>query len=157
VAELSWTAWPAGRHPIRAVLALAFIGLLGWTIQALFQTSYFTVLALLLVWSQVADFFLPTRYELDDSTVRVRGLVGRKEKSWSDFRSYHVDPSGMLLSPFLERSRLERFRGTSLQFHGNRDEVVSFVEQAMTETEETDERVEDADPDEDGGTGAHGT
>ncbi len=61
----------------------------------------------------------------------VRGLVSGKAKGWSDFRSYHVDREGLLLSPFVERSRLERFRGVSLQFHGNRDEVVAFVERAM--------------------------
>jgi len=149
VAELSWTAWPAGRSPVRAIIAVGFVVLLGWTIQSLFHTTYFTIVALLLVWGQVAGFFLPTRYELDDSAVRVRGLVARKEKSWSDFRSYYVDPSGVLLSPFLERSRLERFRGTSLQFHGNRDEVVAFVERALAEEGESEDRVEDAERDED--------
>ncbi len=153
--RLSWTAWPAGRNPTRALLALAFIGLLGWTIQSLFRTTYFTVVALLLVWSQISDFFLPTRYELDEEKVRVRGLIGRREKSWDEFRSYHVDPSGVLLSPFVERSRLERFRGTSLQFHGNRDEVIAFVEQRMKVGEESAGRVEDAERDEDRGTGAH--
>ncbi|MBD3367915.1 MAG: hypothetical protein GF405_07070 [Candidatus Eisenbacteria bacterium] len=157
MAELRWTAWPAGRSPVRAIIAVAFLGLLGWTIQSLFRTPYFTIVALLLVWGQVAGFFLPTRYLLDDEGVRVKGVLATTEKSWSEFRSYYVDRTGLLLSPFLERSRLERFRGTSLQFHGNRDEVVTFVERAMTRTEETDERVEDAEPDEDGGTGTHGT
>lgn len=141
--NLTWTAWPARRSPVRAVLALAFIVLMAWTIQSLFRTTYFTIVAVLLVWGQVAGFFVPTRYTLADDKVAVRGVVSRREKDWSEFRSFYVDREGILLSPFLERSRLERFRGLSLQFHDNRDEVVSFVERAMARREVQDEHVGD--------------
>jgi len=129
--SLSWTSWPMLRSPVRAVLAMAFIAVMAWFIQSLFETTYFTVVAVLLVWGQVAGFFLPTRFELGDDGVYVRGLVSRRKKPWGEFRSYYVDREGLLLSPFEERSRLERFRGVSLQFHGNRDEVVAFVERVM--------------------------
>lgn len=120
------------RSPVRAVLAVAFIVLMAWTIQAMFRTTYFTVVAVLLVWGQVAGFFLPTMFSLTDERVSVRGLVSRREKDWSEFRSHYIDREGVLLSPFVERSRLDRFRGVSLQFHGNRDEVVAFVERKMS-------------------------
>ncbi|MBN2565763.1 MAG: hypothetical protein JXB46_08630 [Candidatus Eisenbacteria bacterium] len=141
------------RSPMRAAIAVAFIVLMAWTIQSLFQTTYFTVVAVLLVWGQVAGFFVPTRYELTDEKVAVRGLVSRREKWWGEFRSYHVDRDGLLLSPFVDRSRLERFRGVSLQFHGNRDEVVAFVERQM------ERRGEDGgtEPDEPGGGNGQGT
>lgn len=129
--SLSWTSWPMLRSPVRAVIAVAFIALMTWFIQSWLGTTYFTIVAVLLVWGQVAGFFLPTRFALTDEGVSVRGLVSKREKSWSEFRSHYVDREGLLLSPFLERSRLERFRGVSLQFHGNRDEVVAFVERMM--------------------------
>lgn len=130
--NLSWTSWPMLRSPVRAVVAVAFVVLMAWTIQSLFETTYFTVVAVLLVWGQIAGFFLPTRFKLTSDTVSVRGLVSRREKDWGEFRSHYVDREGVLLSPFLERSRLERFRGLSLQFHGNRDDVVKFVEREMS-------------------------
>ena len=130
------------RSPLRAALAVLFIAVMAWTIQSVFRTTYFTVVAVLLVWGQVAGFFLPTRYELTDEKVNVQGLVTRREKKWSEFRSYYVDPNGLLLSPCVGRSRLERFRGVSLQFHGNRDEVVSFVERRM-DRESADARMGD--------------
>ena len=154
--SLSWTSWPALRSPVRASVAVAFVAMMAWTIQSLFSTTYFTVLAVLLVWGQIAGFFLPTRYALTEDRVSVRGLVSRREKSWDEFRSFYVDKEGLLLSPFDERSRLERFRGVSLQFHGNRDEVVDFVERMMgagsqtgsggegaSETDEPDRRMGD--------------
>jgi hypothetical protein len=113
-------------------MAVVFIVLMAWTIQSWFRTTYFTVVAVLLVWGQVAGFFLPTRFALTGTGVSVRGLVSKREKDWGEFRSYYVDREGLLLSPFTERSRLERFRGVSLQFHGNRDEVVAFVERVMS-------------------------
>ena len=124
------------RSPFRAIAAIAFVALVAWTLQTWLQAGYFTVIAVLLVWGQVASFFLPTYYTLTEEEVSVRGLVSTREKAWTDFRSYLVDREGILLSPFEERSRLERFRGLSLQFHGNRDEVVAFVEAAMARTRE---------------------
>ena len=135
VESLKWTSWPMLRSPVRAVIAVAFIALMTWFIQSWLRTTYFTVIAVLLVWGQVAGFFLPTRFELTADGVSVRGLVSRREKDWSEFRSYYVDREGLLLSPFLERSRLERFRGVSLQFHGNREEVVAFVRRKMARSD----------------------
>ena len=140
--SLSWTSWPMLRSPVRAALAVAFVVLMAWTIQAMFRTTYFTAVAVLLVWGQVAGFFLPTRFSLTDERVSVRGLVSRREKNWSEFRSHYVDREGVLLSPFVERSRLDRFRGVSLQFHGNRDEVVAFVERMMARGDDTGDSAE---------------
>ncbi len=130
------------RSPVKAVLAVAFVVLMAGTIQALFRTTYFTVVAVLLVWGQIAGFFLPTRFSLTGDGVCVRGLVSRREKSWSEFRSHYVDKEGVLLSPFIERSRLERFRGVSLQFHDNRDEVVAMVERMMARGDDTGDSAE---------------
>lgn len=119
------------RSPLRAIAAVCFMCLAGWTIQSWLHAGYFTVLALLLMWGQIAGFFLPTTYVLAEEGVKIKGLISAKARSWSEFRSYYEDRNGILLSPFVGRSRLERFRGLSLQFHGNRDEVRSFVEKAM--------------------------
>lgn len=143
------------RSPVRAAVAVAFMVLMAWTIQSLFGTTYFTVVAVLLVWGQVAGFFLPTRFSLTEEGVSVRGLVSRREKGWDEFRSHYVDREGLLLSPFLERSRLERFRGVSLQFHGNRDEVVEFVDRMMDRRADADGGERDGGSEEpDGGVGA---
>ncbi len=150
MSELAWTAWPMRRSPVRAGLGIAFIALVAWTLQSWLGTPYFTIIAVLLLWGQVASFYLPTRYRLTEEGVSVRGAVARRERPWSDFRSFFVDHDGVLLSPFIERSRLERFRGLSLQFHGNRDAVVAFVEEKIP-SEAMDAAVGDEGREEDGG------
>jgi hypothetical protein len=142
VSELSWTAWPMMRSPVRAAVGILFIALVAWTLQSWLRTGYFTVIAVLLLWGQVAGFYLPTRYALTDNGVSVRGIITKRNKEWGDFRSYFVDRDGVLLSPFIGRSRLERFRGLSLQFHGNRDDVVAFVKAALG-AEENDAVLDD--------------
>lgn len=126
------------RSPFRAIAAILFVALVAWTLQTWLHAGYFTVIAVLLVWGQVASFFLPTYYTLTEDSIAVRGALGRREKAWSDFRSYLIDREGVLLSPFAERSRLERFRGLSLRFHGNREQVIAFVEDAMARRREKD-------------------
>ncbi len=154
-AELSWTAWPMLRNPVRASAGLAVIALVAWTLQSWLETGYFTVLAVLLMWGQVAGFYLPTRYSLTEESVLVRGLVSRREKSWGEFRSFHKDREGVLLSPFIGRSRLERFRGVSLQFHDNRDEVMAVVERMIVDREEDNgDVVDESGKGGDGGQGA---
>ena len=143
MAVLKWRAWPMLRSPIRAAVAVAFVVIVAWFLQTWLRAGYFTVIAVLLVWGQVAGFFLPTWYELGDEKLSVKGLMTRREKRWSEFRTYHVDREGVLLSPFLSPSRLAKFRGLSLQFHGNRDEVLAFVERAMKDRGETDADVGD--------------
>lgn len=152
MSELAWTAWPMRRSPVRAALGLAFIALVAWTLQNWLRTGYFTVLAVLLLWGQVAGFYLPTRYALTDEGVSVRGILAKREKTWEDFRSHFVDRDGVLLSPFIGRSRLERFRGLSLQFHGNRDEVIAFV-RAKLGTEDGDALLGDEGREESGAGG----
>jgi hypothetical protein len=137
--------------PGRAALAVVFIALVAWTLQSIFHTGLFTVVAVLLVWGQVASFFLPATFTLTREKVAAKGLVSKKEKAWTEFRSYYVDPGGLLLSPFVVRSRLEKFRGFSLQFHGNRDEVVAFVEMMMGQAGEREDDVGDEGPREGGG------
>ncbi len=152
VSELSWTAWPMQRSPFRAMMGLAFIALVAWTLQSWLHAGYFTIVAVLLLWGQVAGFYLPTRYTISDDRVAVRGIIAKREKEWVDFRSYFVDRDGVLLSPFIGRSRLERFRGLSLMFHANREEVVAFVE-AKLGAGEDDAVLGDEGSTEDGGEG----
>ena len=47
--------------------------------------------------------------------------------SWDRIRSYVPDRYGVLLSPFAEPTRLAKFRGLSVQFSGNREEVLERI------------------------------
>ena len=103
---------------ILLVCCLVYLGLRDWI---------FVVLTVLFLAGSVISFFLPIRYIFTSDEVRVITPLSRKIRKWAEFKSYYVDPNGILLSPFLKKSRLERFRGIYL-IRGNRQEgVTDFI------------------------------
>jgi hypothetical protein len=75
----------------------------------------------------LARYLLPTEYELNEAGARTRFLGSTRLLPWNGVRRFDVDRAGVHLSPFAEPSRLDPFRGMSLRFCGNADEVVEFV------------------------------
>ena len=75
----------------------------------------------------MSPFFFPTQYELTQDRVKVNFLAVKKNKAWSEFRSYYPDRSGVFISPFAKPSRIENYRGLYLRYEGNQEDVLSFV------------------------------
>ncbi len=125
---LAWTAWPLRDEGPRAalkvltlagIIALFFLvfGHLGW-------------LAAVLLPASLGKWFLPTAYELRPDAISVRfcGLTTRAP--WTRYRRFYAHSIGVHLSPFESPSPLDPFRGLFLRFRGNREAVVTRLEQA---------------------------
>lgn len=80
-------------------------------------------LLFLAMWS----WFLPVVYTLDDRGASKKSVFGVESKPWSQVKSVIPDGHGVLLSPFPTPTRLAKFRGLSLQFSGNRKEVLELI------------------------------
>lgn len=83
----------------------------------------------------MSRYVLPTYFHLDDGNVTVRFLGHASRMPWSDVQRLSVDRVGVHLSPFKQPSRLDSFRGVSLRFAGNADEVIRFAKDKVLETE----------------------
>jgi hypothetical protein len=138
--EISWRVWPLKRSVTRSILVLVFVILVLYSVQSFMGEAFFTAVLGVLFLAQLSAFFLPTHYKLDEDGVEVWRLGTAKKKPWTEFRSFYADSGGVLLSPFPTRSRLEKFRGISLMFAGNRREVIDFVRSRI---EEADGSTED--------------
>ena len=136
---LSWTSHPlkkSRKKTIYLILALFLI----WSL-VFWATAYswaFLFLAVLILTASLSPFFFPTRYELTQDKVKVHFLAVKKDKAWSEFRSYYPDKNGVFISPFAKPNRLENYRGLYLRYERNQEEVLSFVKakinyQAQTE------------------------
>jgi len=129
---LAWTSHPAKQRPLAAALTALFIlviaiGIYTWTYSPLFTTIGTIVLA-----GSLAGFFFPTRYRFYEDRVEVNYTVTTMKKDWSAFRSYHLDRNGVLLSPFLGRSRLENYRGLFIRFGAHdRKPILEIVERKI--------------------------
>ncbi len=134
---LEWVSHPASRNKrVTAVATLFVLVVIGVVYWATDNNIWYALLATLILFGSLISFYFPTRYKLTDKKIRVRSIVQNTTQDWEKFRSYYPDKNGILLSPFLRRSRLENFRGVYIRFEGNRDEVVGFVGNRLKRSEE---------------------
>ena len=124
---LAWTTHPIRRKPITAVLVTVFILVVGFLVLVTTESKAFGTLALVVLFASLAKFYMPTKYRLNDKRVTVKSTTQTIHKNWSHFRSFYPDKNGVLLSPFIQPTRLENFRGMYLIFDNNRDEVINFI------------------------------
>ena len=127
---LEWKVHPAVSRPWVTLLVTVFIvvvSMLVWMISG----KWFAVFALVVIFASLAKFYFPTSYRLDAKGITIKTTTQTLKKQWSLYRSYYPDKNGVLLSPFVEPSRLENFRGLYVLFGGKREEVMSIVEHYM--------------------------
>lgn len=125
---LTWTKWPARERPWAAAVLLASLAVLGLLITQGTGDRVLGIAAPLFILGSVGSFIAKTTYRLTPETIEVKALGVSRTRPWSEMRRATVDPGGVFLSPFENRSWLEAYRGLRLPFGGNRDQVVAFVE-----------------------------
>ena len=124
---LSWSTHPAAARPLVTTLVILFLIVLAALVYLLTYSAIFTVIAALILYGSLTQYFTKTIYEFTDTKVRVKYVVNKIEKEWTQYRSYYADKNGVLLSPFPSPSRLENFRGLFIRFAGNKDQVMEIV------------------------------
>ncbi|MCX6833009.1 MAG: hypothetical protein NT028_12940 [candidate division Zixibacteria bacterium] len=128
---LSWSTHPAKARPLVTTLVILFLIVLAVLVYLLTYSAIFTVIAALILYGSLTQYFTKTTYEFTDIKVRVKYVVNKIEKDWAQYRSYYVDKNGVLLSPFAGPSRLENFRGLFIRFASNKDQVMEVVRQKI--------------------------
>jgi len=138
---LEWTTHPMKRRPVAATLVTLFITLCAVLAWYATEMLWFGVLALIVLVASLAKFYLPTKFKLTDKAVSIKTTATTVRKEWKHFRSFYADKNGVLLSPFVEPSRLENFRGMYLIFNENRDDVIKIISSHVaTQPAETEEK-----------------
>ena len=135
---LEWKTHPIKTRPIAAVMVSLFILFIPFLVLSLTASKLFGFLSLVVLFASVAKFYFPTYFTLTTSEAIIKSSTQTIKKNWSEFRSYYPDKNGVLLSPFVDKSRLENFRGVYLIFNDNHDAVLKIVKQkiAMVADEE---------------------
>jgi hypothetical protein len=86
------------------------------------------IAAPLFVLASLGSFLLPTEYRLSEDAVEVRSVGVARVRPWTQVRRVVDEGTGVLLSPFESRSWLDPYRSIRLQYGGNRDQVLAFVQ-----------------------------
>jgi len=125
--QLEWKTHPLKKRPMAATLVTIFIFVIAILVYSMTESKIFPTLALVVLFASLAKFYLPTRFLLDDRYIMIKSTTQTIKKEWINFRSFYPDKNGVLISPFLEPTRMENFRGLYLIFDNNKDEVITFV------------------------------
>jgi hypothetical protein len=129
---LEWVCHPAKKNRRVTAAVSFFIAIVVVVVYfATDQSVLFSVLAFLVMTGSLASFYFPTRYKLTEDEIVVKTKMQTLVKKWSQYRTFYADKNGVLLSPFVRRSRLENFRGIYIKFWYNKDEVVAFVKERI--------------------------
>lgn len=111
---LAWRVWLLPAHPRRAALAIGVCLLTTSFAWALSQSVLLTAVAGLLLAASISQFLLPTHFALDDESLRVRNLLYRRTRRWSEFRGYARAGGRLKLLTLPPGSRLDNYRGLLL-------------------------------------------
>ncbi len=96
------------------------------------------------VWSAISLVFLlgmtlviytPVSYRLDARGVTVRFMGVNSFRPWEHYRNFYAHTRVVHLTTMPRPSRLDPFRGHPLQFAGNRDAVLAFLETHIAKAE----------------------
>jgi hypothetical protein len=129
-----WSVVPRNAEPKKMIgiflFGLVVIGLaLVLTRQILFAIFGVCVIAF-----STAEFWLGTRYILDEECARARVAFSGSEIKWSDVKSVNLGQSSIYLSPFAEEHRLDVFRGVKLNLtNADRDQVIELIRKRVGE------------------------
>ena len=114
-AAVEWTISPWREDPVGAV-RVVFAALLLWLLAAWFLPAerLLSTLMGVAVLVVLAPGMTPTRCRVDGSGVARRVLFAWDRRAWPEIRRARVSGNGLFVSPFVQRSRLDRFRGLFL-------------------------------------------
>jgi hypothetical protein len=125
VADLSWRTHLLRRHPGKGVAALAVVAAALVLVQIGTGSPLLTVLGALLLVSALWPFYFPVHYRVHGEGVEIDYGLWRRRWSWDRFAAYVPLNDGIVLTPFRQSCRLERFRTLFLPCPGRVAELRS--------------------------------
>ena len=130
---LEWVSHPARERPGATVAYVAIIILAGVLATLVMDNNiWWGMLGITVLLISGWTFFLPVTFVMDGEGVKKKSIFGTEEKKWKQVKSIVPDRYGVLLSPFPQPTRLAKFRGLSVQFSNNREEVLEYIRSHTT-------------------------
>jgi len=138
-----WTVFPMRENPARGILFWVIVIVTIWAVYWNVGSLFLTFVAAFMLLGSLTSFFLRTTYRIDENGAGFRRFIFKKLVGWSRIRSVNDEQSGIFLSPFPVKSKLENFRGIFLPYRNNRDNVIEIMRKYVPDVEGLPELVED--------------
>ena len=132
--EIRWRVHPlVDESRFRSGLLLSILIGLSVGVWISFGELTFGLLTFGLLAASVSRYFLPTRYALNGEGIQVSHAGASRKMTWDRVQRVSASKEGLFLSPFSRPSRLDSFRGLFLRCEKNRDEVMRFVRDRVSQ------------------------
>lgn len=136
---MKWLSHPARERPAATVVYIAIILLAGVLATIIMESNpWWGLVGIVVLFLSGWTYFLPVHFRMDEEKVEKKSPFGKEVKLWKEVRSIVADKHGVLLSPFPHPTRLAKFRGLSVQFSSNREEVLEFIRRYASGLTQTD-------------------
>lgn len=127
VGTVAWRIHPARSHPAATVAALAAIVSLAAAGAGLMESWWWGAFCGVVLTAALNRFFLPSRFQIDDSGVTARYPLRTVHYRWNQIRRLHGDGRGGYVSTRAVESPLDSFRGIHLTFGQDGDSVIEVL------------------------------
>ncbi len=129
-----WTAHPAKHRPKDLALVVCVVALAAWAVLVSFQSVAWALFSVVVLLIAVGPFLLPTTYTVTEEALVSERASTRRSRRFAELRRVDVGPHVALLSPFRERSFLDRYRGMLVLFDGaDRDRIVQLLREKVND------------------------
>jgi hypothetical protein len=126
---LTWSVDLGADRPGKRLLVVAVALAAGLVGIALFHQVVLGLVGCLAILLSTAEMFLPVRYRIDPNGASAQVGLSKTMIDWAAVRRVDVGTHGVKLSPLARADhRLDPFRGVTLRFAGNREEVLEAIE-----------------------------
>jgi len=123
---INWISFPLIDYKKRSLFLILFIliiSLIVWYITfTQWKSPVFFYIGMALLIFELLPYFVPTKYLLFEELIVIKYPFAKVEKKYSEFGCFYIDNNGIMLSQFSRPHRLDRFRGQSLRFSGDKSE-----------------------------------
>lgn len=126
---IAWTVWPAGKSPVKALLAIGVILAAAFLAGELMEHLAWSVFSAGLMLLFQHRFFLPNTFVVNEQGVSVGHFGTLRQVPWHRMRRFHFGDDGGLVST---RVAGRSPRGdTVVMFDGNGDAVSAAIQDGM--------------------------
>jgi len=128
---ISWQVHRAKENPKKTLWVLIVL-IVFLVLLTVLYNFFWTVLALIVLFTSLNAYFLPISYMLTDTEILIDKKLFKNKLEWSRFRKYYITTTGIVLSPFTKRNFLDNFRGVHLLLpKENPEAIINFIKNKL--------------------------
>lgn len=105
-------------------------GTLGY---AMVPHPFFALFGFVAIMASTSEYWVPLKYQLDERRASVKVGFSVTAIEWSEIKRAICAEEAVKLSPLEQTGRLSAFRGVTLRYGGNAEEVLAFVKEHLPE------------------------